>query len=136
VVNNEDVSATLASLTRVSGESVNTYNITGATFNALTGANASNYILSNNSYNPFTLTITPAPLKALVQMPQVKVYGTVDPLLSKVKFTTSGKINTTVTNWNGTNTVINDTTSSKITAGSVFTSLTRATGEDVGTYAI
>ena len=53
-----NVAATLASLTRDAGESVGARNITGGTFNALTGSAAGNYNAPTFTGTP-TLNIDP-----------------------------------------------------------------------------
>src|SRR5262249_57146765 len=63
---------------------------------------------------------------------QSKVYGTNDPSLSGITPTLAGVVNTTVTNWNGTSTPINDT---GLVAASLA-SLARTAGESVGSYSI
>src|SRR5207253_1137298 len=63
---------------------------------------------------------------------QTKVYGADDPSLPSVSL--SGQINRTVTNWMGGTRAINDTGASAI--ADTLASLTRATGENVGSYNI
>jgi len=118
-----NVAATLASLTRGAGETVSSspYNITAATFNALTGSAAGNYNVPTFTGTP-TLTITKASLTGSIAN-QSKVYGADDPTLSGIGVTLSGLINRTVVTWNG-NVAVND---SALTSN--VTSLTRAAGE-------
>ena len=74
-----NVATTLASLTRTAGETVGSspYNITAATFNALTGTAAGNYNAPTFTGTP-TLTITKATLTGSIAN-QTKVYGANDP---------------------------------------------------------
>ncbi|WP_175597124.1 MBG domain-containing protein [Peristeroidobacter soli] len=123
-----NVNVTLAGLTRAANEDVGTYNITAATFNALTGSRASNYSGPTLTGTP-TLTITRAPLTASIAN-QTKTYGNDDPLLSGIAVTLNA-VNRTVTSWYGS-TAINDTGNVTATA----TGLTRAAGENVGSYNI
>jgi hypothetical protein len=124
------VADTLASLTRAAGENVGTYNITAATFNALTGGAAANYSAPTFTGAP-TLTITQAAIGASMTVPgQTKVYGADDPLLTSVSITLA-PVNRTVSTWNG-NVVVNDTGN----VGASVTSLTRNAGENIGSYAI
>src|SRR5262249_50758079 len=78
-----------------------------------------------------TLTINQAGLTATIAN-QSKTYGADDPSLSGIAVGLSGVVNTTVTNWNGTSTPINDTGN---VAGNLQ-SLTRTVGETVGSYTI
>ena len=85
--------------------------------------------------NSPTLTITTAPVTATIATPgQTKVYGTNDPALPGL--TLAGVVNTTVTDWNGTPTLLNDTGNVTQT----LASLARNAGETVTapgpTYAI
>src|SRR5262245_437250 len=114
VVNGDTVATSLASLARTSGETVGSYNITGGTLNALTGASAGNYTASLSTAGN-TLAITQKALTATIAN-QSKTYGSNDPNVSGIAVGLSGVVNTTVTNWNGTSTPINDT-------GQVATSL-------------
>jgi len=127
--NTGDVATTLSSLTRTAGETVSgsPYDITAATFNALTGTASGNYDVPTFTGTP-TLTITPASLTATFAN-QTKVYGESDPLASGINVTLGGVVDTPVSTWNGT-VSINDT-------GNVVTSLTgvtRQAGENVDTY--
>ena len=137
-----NVTQTLSSLTRASGETVTapgpTYAITSGALNALGGSAAGNYSTSGalSVANSLTLTITQAPVTATITTPgQTKVYGTNDPALPGL--TLGGVVNgVNVTDWNLAVTAIND-------AGNVtqtLSSLTRASGETVTapgpTYAI
>ncbi len=122
---------TLASLTRSVGENVGNYSITGATFNSYTGTSAGNYnVLSSLSGSPI-LSITKADVTGSIGN-QTKVYGANDPTLPNVSL--SGQVNTSVTNWMGSSTVINDTTGSQLAV--TLASLVRAVGENVGSYNI
>ena len=124
------VATTLNTLTRNVGENVGSYNITAATFNALTGTSAGNYntpsfVLGN------TLTINKANLTGAVAN-QSKIYGTSDPALPSVIL--GGQIKTTVTDWMDNTTDINDTSAAKV--ATTLNTLTRAVGENVGSYNI
>jgi hypothetical protein len=121
--------ATLASLTRAIGENVGSYTITGASFNAMTGTGAANYIAPVLSGSP-TLTIGKADLTATIAN-QTKVYGQDDPTLAGIAPVLGGTINRTVVSWNG-NVALNDTGN----VGTTLASLTRASGENVGSHAI
>src|SRR5205085_2469795 len=69
-------------------------------------------------------TITPQAVTATITVPgQTKVYGTNDPALPGMSL--AGVVNTTVTDWNGTPTVINDTGNVTTT----LSSLARNAGE-------
>ncbi len=125
-----NVATTLASLTRAVGEAVASYNITAATFNALTGTSAGNYNAPSFSGSP-TLTINKANLTGSITN-QNKVYGANDPLLSGISVTLGGIINNpAIVTWNG-NVSVNDTGS----VATTLASLTRAVGEDVASYNI
>jgi hypothetical protein len=77
------------------------------------------------------LTITPAPLTARLTNPaQSKVYGEDDSAVLGAGVTLGGLINRTVSTWNG-DVAVND---AALTSSA--TSLVRAAGENVGTYAI
>src|SRR5262249_59451292 len=98
--------------------------------NALTGASAGNYTASLSTAGN-TLAITQKALTATIAN-QSKTYGSNDPNVSGIAVGLSSVVNTTVTNWNGTSTPINDT-------GQVATSLAslaRTSGETVGSYNI
>jgi hypothetical protein len=125
------VATTLASLTRTTGENVGSYNITGGTLQALSGGAAGNYSASFSVANSPTLTISAAALTATIG-PQNKTYGTNNPTVTAITPTLSGVVNTTVTNWNGLSTPINDT--GNVTGN--LASLTRNAGENVGSYNI
>src|SRR5262245_41270856 len=136
-----NVTQTLASLVRVSGETVTgpgpTYAITSGVLNALGGSAAGNYSSTRalSVANSPTLTITPAPVTATITTPgQTKVYGTNDPALPGL--TLAGVVNTTVTDWMGASTPLNDTGNVTQT----LASLVRVSGETVTapgpTYAI
>jgi hypothetical protein len=123
------VAASLASLTRTAGETVGSFNITGGTLNALTGTSAGNYSASLSTAGN-TLAITQKALTASIT-DQSKTYGANDPSLSGITPTLAGVVNTSVTDWNGNSTAINDT--GKVAAS--LASLTRNAGENVGSYA-
>src|SRR5438045_4900520 len=104
----------LASLARSSGETVTapgpTYAITSGVLNALGGSAAGSYSTSAalSDANRPTLTIPTAAVTGTLTTPgQTKVYGTNDPALPGL--TLAGVVNTTVTDWNGTPTLLNDT---------------------------
>ncbi len=124
-----NVATTLASLTRDAGENVASYNITAATFNALTGSAAGNYNAPSFSGAP-TLSISAANLTGSIAN-QSKVYGANDPALSGIGVTLNGIINRTISTWNG-NVSINDTNN----LSSSVVSLSRNPGENIGNYAI
>src|SRR5436190_679940 len=136
-----NVTQTLASLARNAGETVTapgpTYAITSGVLNALGGSAAGNYSTSGalSVANSPTLTITTAPVTATLTTPgQTKVYGTNDPALPGL--TLGGVVNTRVTDWTGTPTLLNDTGNVTQT----LASLARRSGETVTapgpTYAI
>src|SRR5205823_1204589 len=79
--------------------------------------------------NTPTLTINTASLTGSIA-DQTKVYGANDPTLSGIGVTLGGLVNRTVSTWNG-NVAVND---SALTSN--VTALTRATGENVGSYNI
>jgi hypothetical protein len=81
-----------------------------------------------------TLAITTAPLTANLTTDASKTYGTNDPSVNATTPTFLGRVNTTVTDWNGTPTLIDDTVAGRVT----LASLTRTAGETVagGPYAI
>jgi hypothetical protein len=81
--------------------------------------------------NSPALSITQQGLNASLSMPaQSKVYGSADPALASLGVTLGGLVNRTVGTWNG-NVAVDDSA-----LGSSVTALTRAAGENVGTYAI
>src|SRR5438045_2153997 len=101
-------------MTRKPGECLSAWSSdfwsTGLVLNALGGSAAGNYSTSGalSVANSPTLTITTAPVTATLTTPgQTKVYGTNDPALPGL--TLAGVVNTTVTDWNGTPTLLNDT---------------------------
>jgi hypothetical protein len=61
-----------------------------------------------------------------------KNYGTSDPSVNATTSVFTGRVNATVTDWNGNNTAIDDTAAGRIT----LASLTRTGGESVGSYNI
>src|SRR5262245_56599506 len=136
-----NVTQTLASLVRVSGETVTapgpTYAITSGVLNALGGSAAGNYssTLALSVANSPTLTITPTPVTATITTPgQTKVYGTNDPALPGL--TLAGVVNTTVTDWMGAITPLNDPRNATHTL-SPYATLFRSTVTAPGpTYAI
>jgi hypothetical protein len=109
---------------RVAGESVGVRAATQGTF-----ASNAGYGISFTAGSG--LTITQASLTARLTNPaQTKVYGEDDPALPGVGVTLGGLINRTVSTWNG-NVAVSD--------GALIsnaTSLARAVGENVGSYAI
>jgi hypothetical protein len=119
-------SATLASLTRISGENVGSYDITTATFNVLTGASAGNYSAPAFIGTP-TLSVTAATLTATIA-DQSKVYGNADPSASSIAVTLT-PINRTVSTWNG-DVLVNDTG----LVDASIAGLSRVAGENVGSY--
>ncbi len=125
-----NVNTTLASLARAVGENVGSYNITAATFNALTGSAAGNYNAPSFTGAPI-LTISKANLTGSI-LNQTKVYGNNDPALAGIGVTLGGVVNSSVTNWMGTVTPINDTGNVSAT----LAALTRVVGENVGSYNI
>jgi hypothetical protein len=120
-----NVATTLASLTRDSGETVGSYNITAGTFNALTGSAAGNYNAPSFTGSS-ALTINAANLTGSISN-QSKIYGANDPSISGISVTLGGRVNTSVTNWMGSATVINDTTK----VNGTLTALSRDAGETV-----
>ncbi|HSW93172.1 MAG TPA: MBG domain-containing protein, partial [Gammaproteobacteria bacterium] len=125
-----NVATTLASLTRATGENVGSYGISAATFNALTGSASGNY--NAPTYTGVrTLTIDPANLTGSIAN-QNKVYGENDPSLAGIIVTLGGRVNTSVTNWMGGVTAINDTGN----VNGTLTALSRNAGEAVNNYAI
>ncbi len=122
-----NVEATLASLARQAGETVSggPYNITGATFNSLTGSAAGNYAAPSGLTGTPTLTISQASLTGSIAN-QDKVYGADDPSLGSIGVTLSGLIDRTVATWNGNVDVDDSALTSSVT------SLARQIGEDVG----
>ena len=130
-INDTGITTSLATLTRVAGENVGSYNVTAATFNALSGSGSGNYSTPafSTSNNP-SLTITAVNLSAELAVPgQSKTYGMNDPAISGVGVSLNGLVDTTVTNWMGNTTPINDT---GITTS--YASLTRVAGENIGSY--
>src|SRR5208283_6098132 len=78
-----------------------------------------------------TLTVTPAALSATIAN-QNKGYGANDPALGGIGVTLNGVIdNPAIVTWNG-NVAVNDT--GNVSAS--LASLSRAAGENVGSYAI
>src|SRR5262245_14510015 len=116
---------TLASLTRTGGETV-----AGAPY-AITGGSAGgtaigNYTTTVNT-NGHALNITAAALTVDLTTDASKVYGTNDPSVNATTPTFTGRVNTSVTDWNGTVTAIDDTVAGRVT----LASLTRTGGETV-----
>src|SRR5205085_3760660 len=81
-----NVATTLNSLTRAAGEAVSgsPYNITGVTFNSLSGSAVGNYSLANSFSSTPTLTINKASNVTGSISDQSKVYGANDPTLSGI----------------------------------------------------
>jgi hypothetical protein len=129
-VNDSAVTGTAASLTRAAGENVGSYNITNGS--ATLSASGGNYTQSFSAANSPRLAITPAPLTVSVTNPaQTKVYGANDPALGGIGMTLTGLVNNpAVATWNGA-VAVND---SAVTGTAA--SLTRAAGENVGSYNI
>src|SRR4029079_4581517 len=127
-VDDSGVTTSVASLIRASGENVGSYNITSASFNALS-ASAGNYNSPVYTSGSAQLDITKADLTATLSSPS-KVYGQNDPLLNNVSVTLGGLINQTVSTWMG-NVDIDD---SGVTTS--VTALVRDAGENVGSYNI
>jgi hypothetical protein len=125
VINDSALTSQASALTRAAGENVGSYNITAGTFSAP----SANYGAPAFAGVP-TLTINTAALTASVAN-QSKTYGANDPSLPLAAPSITGLVNTTVNDWNGSATVIND---SALTSNA--TALTRAAGEDVGNYSI
>src|SRR5205085_392726 len=126
-----NVASSLASLARVTGETVASYSINNSTFNALTATAAGNYFnLTSLSGSP-TLSITKATLTGTIAN-QTKVYGSDDPTLPNV--TLAGQINRSVINWMGASTAIDDTSTTNV--ASSLASLARAVGETVASFRI
>ncbi len=112
---------------RVAGETAGSYTFTVGSLAVSDGNGGRNYALTlDGATNPFV--ITPAPLAATIAN-QSKVYGADDPGLAAIPVTLSGLVNRTVTDINGNVTTLDD--SNLLTAA--VASLTRETGEDVGT---
>src|SRR5438045_3112726 len=104
------------------------YTITSGVLNALGGSAAGNYSTSGalSFANCATLTHTDAHSSPTRRSSDLtKVYGTNDPALPGL--TLAGVVNTTVTDWNGTPTLLNDTGNVTQT----LASLARNAGETV-----
>src|SRR5262245_42523035 len=116
---------TLASLTRTGGETVagSPYAITGGSAG---GTAIGNYTTTVNT-NGHALNITAAALTVDLTTDASKVYGTNDPSVNATTPTFTGRVNTSVTDWNGTVTAIDDTVAGRVT----LASLTRTGGETV-----
>jgi len=123
-----NVITTLATIARNAGESVSNspYAITSATFNALTGSAAGNYVAPSVFTGSPTLTITAASLTASISN-LTKVYGTNDPAAAGIPVTLGGIVDqSNIYTWNG-NVNINDT--GLVNVG--LTSYARTAGENV-----
>src|SRR5947208_288145 len=136
-----NVTQTLASLARNSGETVTapgpTYAITREGKNARRDSGDDNYSYAGalSMANSPTPTITTAPVTSTLTTPgQPKSNVSTDTTL--FRSTLAGVVNTTVTDWNGTPTLLNDTGNVTQT----LASLARNSGETVTapgpTYAI
>src|SRR5262245_64396214 len=90
------------------------------------GTAIANYTPTVN-VNGHVLTITPAALTVDLTTDATKVYGTNDPAVTATTPTFTGRVNTTVTDWNGTPTLIDDNAARRET----LHSLTRKAGETV-----
>src|SRR4029079_16818176 len=123
-VDDSAVTTSVSSLVRASGENVGSYNITSASFAALSNYNAPVYTSGSAQLN-----ISKANLTASLAN-QSKVYGQNDPSLGSVAVTLGGLINRTVTTWMGDV----DIDDSGVTTS--VSSLVRASGENVGSYNI
>src|SRR4029079_7736606 len=119
-IDDSGVTTSVSSLARASGENVGSYNITSASFAALSNYNAPVYTSGSAQLN-----ITKANLTASLAN-QSKVYGANDPSLNSVAVTLGGLINRTVTTWMGDV----DIDDSAVTTS--VSSLVRASGENVG----
>src|SRR5690606_12036142 len=100
------------------------YAITGGTLNALSGASAGNYSGATLDTTSNTLDITPAAALTATIADQSKTYGTSDPSLVGITVNLAGLVNTSVTDWNGANTAINDSAAVSTT----LATLTRNSG--------
>src|SRR5262245_18122730 len=116
---------TLASLTRTAGETVasSPYTILSGTAG---GTAIANYTPTVN-VNGHVLTITPAALTVDLTTDATKVYATNDPAVTVSLSAALPILNTTLTDWNGTPTLIDDTAADRVT----LASLTRTAGETV-----
>src|SRR4029079_10633977 len=123
-IDDSGVTTSVSSLARASGENVGSYNITSASFAALSNYNAPVYTSGSAQLN-----ISKANLTASLAN-QSKVYGANDPGLGSVAVTLGGLINQTVSTWMGTT----DIDDSGVTTS--VSSLVRASGENVGSYNI
>ena len=119
---------TLASLARTGGENVGSYNILSGTAG---GTAIGNYTPTVNT-NAHVLNITPAGALTGTIANQMKIYGSSDPLAGAIPVSLSGQVNTSVTNWNGNVTAIDDTTAGKVSV--TLASIMRNAGENVGSY--
>jgi MBG domain (YGX type) len=125
-----NVTASVASLARASGENVGSYGISSGTLNALSGSAAGNYTGSLDTTGN-TLAVTARAITVSANA-QSKIYGDLDPALTYTVGGSGLANNPAVSTWNG-NVAISDT------AGTVFSgALGRTAGENVagGPYAI
>jgi len=114
---------------RVAGENVGNYSFTTGTVAVTDGNGGNNYAVTfDGAGNKFQ--IGAAALTGSIGN-QTKIYGQNDPLLAGIAPSLTGLVNRTVSDINGNNTPIND---SALTSN--ITGLTRAGGENVGTYSI
>jgi DNA/RNA-binding domain of Phe-tRNA-synthetase-like protein len=117
--------ALTGSMGRAVGETVGSYNFTKNTVTVNDGNGGNNYSVTfNGSTNPFV--ITKASLTGSIAN-QSKVYGANDPAIAGITVNLGGVVNATVTDINGNNTPINDTTK----VATTLASLTRTAGETV-----
>ncbi len=126
-----NVSASVTGLTRAAGENVGTYNITGVTLSTPTGSAAGNYSSSATVTGSATLTIGKVNLTGTIAN-QTKIYGNDDPSLASITPILSG-VNRSVSTWNG-NITVNDSGAAAL--ATTLSSITRATGEGVGTRTV
>src|SRR5262249_57858251 len=116
-----------ASGTGRGGETCDPYKPSAGTF-TLGGSSAGNYSGASFAGSPTWAINQARPTASIAN--QSKTYGADDPSLAGITPALAGVVNTTVTDWNGNSTAINDT--GKV-AGNLQ-SLTRNAGETVGSY--
>ena len=129
-INDLGLTAPVEGLVRDAGETVQSYNIVGASFAAPVGPGGGNYLEPIFVDASTTLTITQRPLTATIPN-QMKLYGTDDPSLAGIVPTLNGALNgAVVRNWMNGETTINDAVSAPLEM------LVRDPGEIVGFYDI